>query len=255
MANINAIMCIITMADHKLIIGVDKITIDDCINVSLYMYQVEIASEAIDRIGRAREFVDKIVENNDIVYGITTGFGALSNKFIDKHNTTILQQNLIRSHAVGTGGPIKPPVVRLMMLMRLIGLCNGNSGVRIEIANKLIEALNKNFIPMIPKKGTVGASGDLAPLSHMVLGLMGEGLALDTDTGSYVCATNVLQKLQISPITLVAKEGLALVNGTNFITSHAIFAYVNAMRIFKQSNMIAALTLEATHCTHNAFNL
>ena len=240
--------------ERKVVIGNGPITIEDCVNVALNMYTVEISPEAVDRINAARNVVDELIKKDAVVYGLTTGFGSLNNKCIKKEDTIKLQQNLIRSHAVGLGEPIKPHLVRSMLLIRLVCICNGNSGVRLCVANKLVEALNKNFIPMIPEKGTVGASGDLAPLSHMILGLMGEGKAFDFETNEYVDSQLVMTKINMEPVTLESKEGLALNNGSQFITSHAVFAIYNAVRVFKYSNMIAAMTLEAVHGTHKAFD-
>jgi histidine ammonia-lyase len=236
------------------VVGEKPITIQDCINVAKHNYKVEISPEAVGRIIKARSMVNELVERHEVVYGLTTGFGSLNTQVIEKGDVITLQQNLIRSHAIGLGKPIPTHIVRCMLLVRLICCCNGNSGVRIEVVNKLAEAINKNYIPMVPEKGTVGASGDLAPLSHMILGLMGEGKVLDPETKEYVEAKIVMKKLNFEPLILTEKEGLALNNGTQFITSHAIFAYDDALRAFNASNMIASMTMEALHCTHKAFN-
>uniref|UniRef100_A0A6C0CC18 histidine ammonia-lyase n=1 Tax=viral metagenome TaxID=1070528 RepID=A0A6C0CC18_9ZZZZ len=235
-------------------VGNKQLSIKKCIQVSKYMHTVKISDSAIARINAARKIVETLVEENRVVYGFTTGFGSLSNKCIQKDKTVQLQQNLIRSHAVGMGTPIAPELVRSMLLIRLVCICNGNSGVRLEVANKIVEALNKNLIPMVPEQGTVGASGDLAPLSHLILGLMGEGKSLDVDTNTYVDTAIVMKKLAIEPIVLLEKEGLALNNGTQFITSHAVFAIHDAMKTFNQSNMIASMSIEALHGTHKAFD-
>jgi len=239
---------------NMITIGDEQLTIENCIKVSKDRYKVKISDAAVSRINAARKFVETLVEENKVVYGLTTGFGSLSTKFIEKGQNVQLQQNLIRSHAVGLGKPIAPELVRSMFLIRLVCICNGNSGVRLEVAEKIVEALNKNLIPMVPEQGTVGASGDLAPLSHLILGLMGEGTSLDVETGTYVDTAIVMKKLGMEPISLREKEGLALNNGTQFITSHAVFAIDDAMKAFRQSNMIAAMTLEALHGTHNAFD-
>ena len=238
----------------KVIVGQQPLTIDDCVNVAKKMYLVEIHPDAIKRIQAAREFVEKQVKENRIIYGLTTGFGSLSTTCIDSKDTVKLQENLIRSHAVGCGDPAPNFIVRSMLLIRLACITNGNSGVRLAVAQKLVEALNKNYIPEVPSKGTVGASGDLAPLSHLILGLMGEGNAYDADTKSYVDASIVMKKLNIEPIILMEKEGLALNNGTQFITSYAVFDFDDAIRVFHKSNMVASMTIEAIHGTHKAFD-
>ena len=237
-----------------IIVGNSSVTIEDCVNVAKNMHKVDISSEAIIRINNARKIVENLINNNEVAYGLTTGFGSLSKKCIPKDQIVQLQQNLIRSHAVGLGNPIDSKFVRSMFFIRLICICNGNSGVRIEVANKIAEALNKNFIPFVPERGTVGASGDLAPLSHLFLGLMGEGKALDPDSGTYEGALSVMKKLDMEPIVYMEKEGLALNNGTQFITSHAVFAISEAFKAFDQSNMIASMTIEALHGTHKAFH-
>ena len=237
-----------------IVVGDKNLSIRDCVDVAQNMCIVKLSEAAITRITKARDVVDLLIKDNEVVYGLTTGFGSLSTKYIPQDQTVQLQKNLIRSHAIGLGKPIKKKFVRCMFLLRLKCICNGNSGVRSEVALKIVEALNKNFIPFVPEKGTVGASGDLAPLSHLFLGLMGEGLAFDNETNEYINSADVMKKLDMTPIILREKEGLALNNGTQFITSHAIFAIHNAFVAFNQSNMIASMTIEALHGTHKAFN-
>ena len=224
----------------------------DFYNVVVNRYQVQLSDEAKQRIMTCRDVVDKLIEDKKVVYGITTGFGSLSTKAVDHNDLDLLQENLIKSHAIGTGEPVKAEIVRGMLLLRLTCIAHGVSGVSIETAETLVDALNKNFISRVPCQGTVGASGDLAPLSHMVLGLMGEGKALWN--GKYIDAAQVLKSLKITPLKLRAKEGLALNNGTQFMTSHMALALYNAKRLIKLSNLIAAMTIEALHGVHHAFD-
>ena len=236
------------------IVDNNKLTLTNFYNIALNNYTVKLGDNAINRINKSRETVEKLLKENKVAYGITTGFGSLKDKVISNDNLEKLQHNLIESHSVGVGDPIPHHIVRGMFLLRLTCISNGNSGVRLLLANKLVEALNKNYIPLVPEQGTVGASGDLAPLSHLILGLLGKGKAYDFDTKTYVNADIVMKKLDIQPITLHAKEGLALNNGTQFITSWTANATYNAIRIIKLANLIAACSIEALHGTLNAFD-
>jgi histidine ammonia-lyase len=228
------------------------ITIEDFINVALHRCQVELDPSIRPLVEKNRHFVETLTENGTIAYGLNTGFGSLKDKIIAPEDIETLQLNLIRSHAVGTGDPVPPHIVRGMMFLRLVSFSKACSGVRYYVLEKLVECLNKNFIPMVPSQGSVGASGDLCPLSHMVLGMMGEGLALSN--GEYIPAIEVLSQMQIEPLVLSSKEGLALNNGTQFITSNLSFATYHALRILNLSTLIAATSVEALHGTHRAFH-
>jgi histidine ammonia-lyase len=238
----------------KVVVGEKDLTLNDFYNVAVNRYQVEINEKSVKKIIQSRNTINNIIEKGDIVYGINTGFGSLSNKIISNSDLDLLQYNLIVSHAVGCGDPAPHYIVRGMLLLRLTCVCKGHSGVRIEVANKLVEALNKNYIPLVPKLGTVGASGDLSPLSHLTLGLMGEGLAYCFKTNNYISANKVMTDLSIEPLVLKAKEGLALNNGTQLITSYTALATYHAIRLLKIANLVSALTLEALHGTHKAFD-
>jgi histidine ammonia-lyase len=238
----------------SIVVGERDLTIDDFYNVTVNRYQVKISEKSVEKIIQSRNTINKIMEEGAIVYGINTGFGSLSNKIISNADLDLLQYNLIVSHAVGCGDPAPHYIVRGMLLLRLTCICKGHSGVRIEVANKLVEALNKNYIPFVPKLGTVGASGDLAPLSHLILGLMGQGLAYCFKTNNYVSANEVMTDLSIEPLVLKAKEGLALNNGLQFITSYTALATYHANRLLNIANLVSALSLEALHGTHKAFD-
>ncbi|GFR36101.1 hypothetical protein TCEA9_19130 [Thermobrachium celere] len=162
---------------HKIIIDGENLTIEDVIKVARYGYRVEIAEEAKRRVKAAREVVDRFVDEGKVVYGITTGFGKFSDVVISKDETKKLQRNLIVSHACGVGEELPQEVVRAIMLLRANALSKGYSGVRLETLETLVEMLNKGVHPVIYEKGSLGASGDLAPLSHMVLVMIGEGEA------------------------------------------------------------------------------
>jgi histidine ammonia-lyase len=235
-------------------IGNSNLTLENFIKVVRAYAQVELTQAAVDRIVKSRQIVDEIVESKAVVYGLSTGFGSLKDKSIPPEKLDELQINLIRSHAVGVGEAAPTEVVRGMMLLRLTCISNGYSGVRLQVAEKLVEALNKNFIPYVPIQGTVGASGDLAPLSHMILSLLGESTAYDVETKSYVDSKIVLTKLGMEPMpVLKAKEGLALNNGTQFITSYTALALHDALRLMKIANFAGAMSVEALHGVSYAF--
>ncbi len=160
---------------NKVLINGNNLTLEDFINVVRHNYTVELTNEAIKKIERSRQIVDKFVEEEKIVYGITTGFGKFSDVNISKEETKILQRNLIMSHSCGVGNPLDEEIVRGIMLLRANALAKGYSGIRLSTLNTLIDMLNRGIHPVIPEKGSLGASGDLAPLSHMVLVMLGEG--------------------------------------------------------------------------------
>ena len=235
-------------------IGEESLTLNQFYEIVANKQKIQLDDSAIERINKSRAVVEKMLNEKRVAYGVTTGFGSLKDKVISDDNLEKLQYNLIISHAVGRGNPVSHEIVRGMFLLRLTCIANGNSGVRLEIAAKLVEALNKNYIPLIPEQGTVGASGDIAPLSHLILGLLGEGQAYDFDAKSYVDAKIVMKKLNIEPVELKAKEGLALINGTQFITAITAIATYHSLRIMKLANIIASCSIEALHGTLNAFD-
>lgn len=235
-------------------IGDEKITLETFHKVAVGKYPVQLTQNAIDRITASRNYVEQFLADKKVAYGITTGFGSLKDVPISQDQLATLQENLIKSHAVGVGEPAPYFIVRGMFLLRLTCIANGNSGVRLCVAEKLVEVLNKNFLPLVPVQGTVGASGDLAPLSHLICGLLGFGKAYDEIAKMFLPAKLILDKLNIESITLEAKEGLALNNGTQFITSWCAISCYNALRVMKLSNIIASMTIEALHGVHNAFD-
>lgn len=239
--------------EHLVIVDCIGITLEDLYHVAVDHYKVELSDQAKININNSRQVIENLIKGNNITYGVNTGFGSLKNKIISSDDLETLQHNLIQSHAVGCGSPSPMFVVRAMLLLRLCCIVRGNSGVRLSIAETLVEALNKNFCSLVYQQGTVGASGDLAPLSHLILGLMGKGLAYDTDTNTYIDASVVLNKLNMKPIKLQAKEGLACNNGTQFSNSWTALSCYHANRLIKIATIIAACTLEALHGCSNAF--
>ena len=237
----------------ELLIGNKKLTLEDLINVTRNGYEVKISDEAKERVSIARKLVDDYVEEGKISYGITTGFGKFSDSIISKEETATLQRNLIISHACGVGNPLPIDQVRGIMLLRVNNLIQGHSGIRQKVLDLLVEMLNKGITPYIPEKGSLGASGDLAPLSHMVLVMLGLGKAYyksELYTGE-----EALKKAKIKPIkSLSSKEGLALINGTQVMTSIGAHTVYDAINLMKHLDVAASLSMEALNGIICAFN-
>uniref|UniRef100_UPI0038CD4CF7 histidine ammonia-lyase n=1 Tax=Tepidibacter formicigenes TaxID=227138 RepID=UPI0038CD4CF7 len=229
-----------------------NLSIEDIINVARKNHIVELSKEAQENVIKSRKIVDKFVDEEKIVYGITTGFGKFSDVVISKEETKILQKNLIISHACGVGKHFSEDVVRAIMLLRINALSKGNSGIRLETLNTLIEMLNKGVHPIIPEKGSLGASGDLAPLSHMVLVMLGEGEAIYK--GERISGKDALSKAGISPVELTSKEGLALINGTQVMTAVGALTIYDSINLLKMADISAALTIEALNGIITAFD-
>jgi len=220
--------------------------------VALDRAVVEIAPSAHARINAAREVIDRITRGEDAVYGVNTGFGKLSEIHIARSDLRQLQLNLVRSHACGIGVPLSEPEVRAMMLLRSNVLTLGFSGIRLEVIELLREMLNRGVHPMIPEKGSVGASGDLAPLAHLALSLLGEGEAFYK--GERQESATALKRAALSPVTLEAKEGLALLNGTQAMHGVGGLALLRAKRLSRVADVIGAMSLEALKGTPTAFD-
>lgn len=205
--------------------------------------EVAIAPHAIAPIERSRALVDECVERGEVVYGLTTGFGKLKNVSVPRGELAALQRNLVVSHAVGVGEPLAVGEVRVAQVLRLNGLCRGYSGVRLALCERLARFFNKGFVPLVPSQGSVGASGDLAPLAHMAAAYMGLGDAyLD---GERMTAQEALSRIGEEPLTLEAKEGLALINGTEIMTAIGSGVVARASNLSKVADIVAALSVEA----------
>ncbi|WP_432831243.1 histidine ammonia-lyase [Dactylosporangium sp. CA-092794] len=213
---------------------------DDLIAVARGNARVTLAQDALEAMRASRSIVDGIERDGRPVYGVSTGFGALANTFIAPERRAELQHALIRSHAAGVGAPMPREVVRAMMLLRIRSLAMGRSGVRPEVAQALVELLNSDVTPWVPEHGSLGASGDLAPLAHCALVLIGEGWVLAKD-GSRVSALDA----GVSPIRLSSKEGLALINGTDGMLGMLLMAVADAGHLFTMADVTAALSIEA----------
>jgi histidine ammonia-lyase len=226
---------------------------EDVLAVARNEALVETDPEAMRRVERSRAVVDKLLESDTPVYGLNTGFGSLRDIPISAEHTRELQRNLIRSHCCGVGEPAPLDVVRAMMLLRANTLIKGHSGVRPIVIEQLVQLLNRRIHPIVPMKGSVGASGDLAPLSHLALVLMGEGEAY-LPTGDRVTGAEALRSAGIVPLELEAKEGLALNNGTQFMTAVGVLALLDAEYLTEVAVGAAALNIEALQGVVSAFD-
>ncbi len=214
--------------------------------------QVELDSTCYANIDRSHEVVKSLIEKGDSVYGLNTGFGLLANQKISKPDLTVLQVNLVRSHSAGCGPLLDDNVVRLIMLLKAASLARGFSGVRREVVEILVACLNANILPCIPSKGSVGASGDLAPLAHMSLALIGEDeVRVDGDVRPAATAMNAAG---IKPLELGAKEGLALLNGTQVSTALALVGLYGAQHAFQAAVSTGALTVDAAMGSDTPFD-
>ncbi len=229
-----------------------SLTIPDVIAVCKDFEEVRIAESCFDKINKSREFVEKILAENRVVYGITTGVGELANTLISPEESEKLQLNLIRSHSVGVGDPLSEEVVRGMMVLRANALVQGHSGARLELIEFLVEMLNQRIYPYIPEQGSVGASGDLAPLSHLALAMIGEGECLVD--GKRVVAADALEEKGLSPVVLLCKEGLALINGTQVMGSIGCLVVAEAELLLKNAQIAGSMSLEALRGTARAFD-
>jgi len=201
-----------------------------------------IDSSTVEKIKKSQDAVADILKEEKVVYGINTGFGSLCNTIISSENTQKLQDNLIRSHSVGVGRPVPLSITRLMLILKIQSLALGYSGISERVIQRLILLLEKNFMPYVPTKGSLGASGDLAPLAHLSLPLIGLGQLFYK--GEYIDTEIVYKKEKIDPLTLGPKEGLALINGTQFITAYAVEILEKMLVCLETADIIGAMSLE-----------
>src|SRR3954462_6522675 len=236
----------------KLFIDGDTLSVDEAYAVAAERLRVELAPKARERMLRTRKVVDDIVGRNEVVYGVTTGFGKLSEVAIPIDKLAELQVNLIRSHASGVGDRLPEREVRAMMLLRANVIAKGYSGARPELVDLILRMLNADVYPPIPEQGSVGASGDLAPLAHLALSLIGEGTLIRD--GRENPAAKVLAEIGASPIVLGPKEGITLINGTQTHTAVALIALVHARALWRTAHVAGAMSLEALLGTPVAFD-
>ncbi len=205
---------------------------------------LRLSEESRAQVIRCREYLDrKMADIDRPVYGVTTGFGSLYNVTIPQEDLSTLQHNLVMSHACGAGEKVRPEIVRLMLFLKIQSLSYGHSGVQLATIEKLIDMFNMDILPIVYQQGSLGASGDLAPLAHMSLPLIGLGEVLYK--GNVVSAAELWKELGWSPIKLQSKEGLALLNGTQFMSAHAVWSILKSMRLSAWADVIGAMSLEA----------
>lgn len=225
------------------IYGVDHFTTEDSIKILHNEISAEVSEKSREQIKRSKNNVEQIVNSGMTVYGINTGFGPLCDVKITKEETRKLQENLLISHAVGVGNPISKDLSKLMLITKTHALAKGFSGISTETFERILLFIEKDIIPVVPEQGSVGASGDLAPLSHLFLPLMGEGKVWKD--GMPVPTREVLAEHGLEPIELQAKEGLGLINGTQFILSHALIGLDKMKYLLDLADVIGAMSLEA----------
>ncbi len=228
---------------NKNIFGVDHFTIEDSIKILHNEVSAEISEKSREQINRSKNNVEAIVNSGMTVYGINTGFGPLCDTKISKEETRKLQENLLISHAVGVGNPISKELSKLMLISKLHALAKGFSGISMKTFERILLFIEKDIIPVVPEQGSVGASGDLAPLSHLFLPLIGEGKIWKD--GRPVPTKEVLKEYNLEPIVLQAKEGLGLINGTQFILAHALFGLDKMKYLLDLADVIGTMSLEA----------
>ncbi|WP_242082359.1 histidine ammonia-lyase [Aestuariivivens sediminis] len=222
--------------------GSDRLTIDLVMAICNGHVKAVITSDAIAKVNTCRKMVQNMADSNKAVYGINTGFGPLCDVQISPEETCKLQENLLITHAVGVGSPISKTLSKLMMICKVHALCQGYSGIRLTVLERIIYFLEHDLIPVVPEQGSVGASGDLAPLAHLFLPLIGEGeFWLD---GAIVPAKHILKEHKLKPIQLQAKEGLALINGTQFILAHAITGLDKMNYLLDLADLAGAMSIE-----------
>jgi histidine ammonia-lyase len=228
------------------------LTIAQVEEVAAGRLQVQLDDEARARIIASRRVVDEILDSGQVAYGINTGFGKLAEVRIPSEQLCRLQLNLLRSHACGVGEPFPEPVVRAMLLLRANVLATGHAGCRPVIVERILDLLNRGVHPVVPSQGSVGASGDLAPLAHLALVLIGEGEAIYRD--QLLPGAQALEQAGLTPVDLAAKDGLALINGTQASAAVAALACARARRLVAAADVVCALTLEALGGTDAAFD-
>lgn len=242
----------------QLVIEGENLTIEQVFEVAFseekaLPLQVSMSARAKALMQESRDYIDSRIAQGEVMYGVNTGFGAFSSVRISDSEIEELQRNLIRSHCVGIGEPFSRPETRAIMLLRANALSRGHSGIRPVVVEKILEFLNHGIIPVIPCQGSVGASGDLAPLSHLALALMGEGDAW-ADDGQVVPVAEILKKKAIEPLVLKAKEGLSLINGCQVMTAVGMIAAYQMRRYLWLTDLAGAMSLEALRGSRKAFD-
>lgn len=231
----------------------NSLTTADLVKLGQGLFKIKLTPEAEERVNKSRHVIDSFIREEKVVYGVNTGFGKFAHTIIAKEQLVQLQENLVRSHCAGVGLPLSVERTRMLLVLRINVLAKGCSGISVETLDGLIKAFNASCLSWVPEQGTVGASGDLAPLAHLALGLMGEGKMWSPQSG-WADAKAVLEGHGLKPLMLKPKEGLALINGTQMISSLGAEAVERAAAVARQADIVAALTLEALRGTKRAFH-
>ncbi|HEY1904530.1 MAG TPA: histidine ammonia-lyase [Myxococcaceae bacterium] len=239
------------MTDRRLLLDGETLSLEEIRDVARGGVQVELAPEALTRVERARALVDRVAAGEAAAYGINTGFGTLAEVRIDRKDLRTLQRNLLLSHAAGVGTPLPEPEARALLLLRCNVLAKGYSGIRPRTLQLALDMLNRGIIPVVPERGSVGASGDLAPLAHLALVLIGEGEAFVG--GQRLPGRAALARAGLEPVVLEAKEGLALVNGTQAMCAVGALALLRGEALAETADLAGAMTLEGLLGSHRPF--
>src|SRR3954466_14580883 len=240
------------MGTDQVVVGIGPVPPEDVVRVARDGHGVRIADEAVAEIARSRDVVDRLAKDDRPHYGISTGFGALATTSIPLERRSQLQRSLIRSHAAGSGPEVEREVVRALMLLRLSTLATGRTGVRVETAQAYTAMLDAGIAPVVHEYGSLGCSGDLAPLSSIALALMGEG-SVRTADGTLLPAADALRDAGLEPVQLAEKEGLALVNGTDGMLGMLVLALADLRRLLTTADVAAAMSVEALLGTDAVF--
>jgi histidine ammonia-lyase len=232
--------------------GIDHLTIGTALAIAAGTQKGVLNKEAVANIQKSQQHVQEIVEQNRTVYGVNTGFGVLANKPVSEEDTRILQHKILQSHSVGVGAPIPTEIAKLMLITKVHALARGYSGAQLTTLQRILWHIEEDVIPVVPEKGSVGASGDLAPLAHLFLPLIGLGEVFYK--GGRYRSQEILQRFNLSPIQLGPKEGLALINGTQFILSFAVKAVQRLHYCLEAADIIGAMSLEALTGTKAPFD-
>jgi len=222
--------------------GEEKLTLKKVFEIAQGKRKGILIPEVVEGIQKSNAIVQQVIRSGKTVYGINTGFGPLCDTLISENETQTLQKNLLLTHAVGVGKPIEPLLSKIMMICKVHALCQGYSGIRLAVIERILYCIEQELLPVVPEQGSVGASGDLAPLSHLFLPLLGEGEFWEKDR--IVPAKKILDQHQLQPMVLEAKEGLALINGTQFILAHAVLGLQKMKYLLDLADVSGAMSLE-----------
>jgi len=240
------------MKTKKFLFGKEELNSDLAMKILNGEIDTCIGEKELEKINSSRENVESMIESNEKIYGLNTGIGTLCSTIISREDSILLQENLLKSHAVGVGENIPVEISKLMLILKVHSLCKGFSGIRIEVIDRILWHIKQDIIPVVPSQGSVGASGDLAPLAHLFLPLIGEGLVVYN--GEIVETKKLLLDQNKSPLKLKEKEGLALINGTQFISAFTCFAIESFKNCLINADIISAFTIEATKSSIKPFS-